>query len=95
MNKWNDGRGIVQREGPKPPRVKRSNSHLKSARIPRNEKCFCGSGKKYKHCHGAPAATNAVKEKMKDGFEFIQKVQSGAESNPTELIRSSDSVPKQ
>jgi len=28
------------------------NSQTSSARIPRNAKCPCGSGKKYKHCHG-------------------------------------------
>lgn len=25
---------------------------VKSDKIPRNAQCFCGSGKKYKHCHG-------------------------------------------
>ncbi|HHI82064.1 MAG TPA: hypothetical protein ENJ99_02820, partial [Rhizobiales bacterium] len=24
-------------------------------KVGRNEKCLCGSGKKYKHCHGALA----------------------------------------
>jgi preprotein translocase subunit SecA len=23
-------------------------------KIGRNDPCFCGSGKKYKHCHGSP-----------------------------------------
>jgi len=25
-------------------------------RVGRNEPCPCGSGKKYKHCHGRPGA---------------------------------------
>ncbi len=25
----------------------------KNKKIGRNEPCFCGSGKKFKHCHGA------------------------------------------
>jgi uncharacterized protein YchJ len=29
---------------------------LRSSKIGRNEKCPCGSGKKYKHCHGRPSA---------------------------------------
>jgi preprotein translocase subunit SecA len=28
----------------------------KSEKIPRNAPCPCGSGKKYKQCHGAPGA---------------------------------------
>ena len=30
-----------------------SNQVLKNKKIGRNEPCFCGSGKKFKHCHGA------------------------------------------
>ncbi len=30
-----------------------SNKFLKNKKIGRNEPCFCGSGKKFKHCHGA------------------------------------------
>jgi len=26
---------------------------LKNKKMGRNEPCFCGSGKKFKHCHGA------------------------------------------
>jgi preprotein translocase subunit SecA len=26
---------------------------LKNKKIGRNEPCFCGSGKKFKHCHGS------------------------------------------
>jgi preprotein translocase subunit SecA len=26
--------------------------HANQKRVGRNEACFCGSGKKYKHCHG-------------------------------------------
>ena len=25
----------------------------KNKKMGRNEQCFCGSGKKFKHCHGA------------------------------------------
>ena len=28
--------------------------------VPRNSKCPCGSGKKYKHCHGVPQATDTL-----------------------------------
>jgi tetratricopeptide (TPR) repeat protein len=30
----------------------------------RNEACFCGSGKKYKHCHGALTASAATPERL-------------------------------
>jgi preprotein translocase subunit SecA len=30
-------------------------------KIGRNDPCPCGSGKKYKHCHGAPAAAGRAK----------------------------------
>ena len=29
-----------------------NNKISKNKKIGRNEKCFCGSGKKFKHCHG-------------------------------------------
>ena len=29
------------------------NSKPRNKKIGRNEPCFCGSGKKFKHCHGA------------------------------------------
>ena len=32
------------------------NQPARSQKIRPNDKCFCGSGKKYKYCHGAPAA---------------------------------------
>jgi preprotein translocase subunit SecA len=32
----------------------------RSKKIGPNDKCFCGSGKKYKFCHGAPAARNKI-----------------------------------
>ena len=28
------------------------NSQTKNIKVPRNAPCPCGSGKKYKHCHG-------------------------------------------
>ena len=31
--------------------ISKQNSNNKKMR--RNEPCFCGSGKKFKHCHGA------------------------------------------
>jgi preprotein translocase subunit SecA len=30
----------------------------KSEKVPRNAPCPCGSGKKYKHCHGRPGAAS-------------------------------------
>jgi preprotein translocase subunit SecA len=39
--------GAAQAEAPKPVRV--------GAKVGRNDPCPCGSGKKYKKCHGAPA----------------------------------------
>ena len=33
--------------------VKKVNTSFLSKKIPRNSLCPCGSGKKYKHCHGA------------------------------------------
>ena len=33
--------------------VKKVNTSFISKKIPRNSLCPCGSGKKYKHCHGA------------------------------------------
>ena len=32
--------------------VKKPNKNLLHKKIPRNSPCPCGSGKKYKHCHG-------------------------------------------
>ena len=31
------------------------NNFIKKKKISRNEPCSCGSGKKYKHCHGKVA----------------------------------------
>jgi preprotein translocase subunit SecA len=36
------------------------NRPARSKKIGPNDKCYCGSGKKYKFCHGAPAAKNKV-----------------------------------
>ena len=33
--------------------IKKVNTSFFSKKIPRNSLCPCGSGKKYKHCHGA------------------------------------------
>ena len=33
----------------------RKNNFIKKKKISRNEPCSCGSGKKYKHCHGKVA----------------------------------------
>ena len=30
-----------------------NNPKIPKKKMKRNEPCFCGSGKKYKHCHGA------------------------------------------
>ena len=32
-----------------------TNNFIKKKKISRNEPCSCGSGKKYKHCHGKVA----------------------------------------
>jgi preprotein translocase subunit SecA len=32
----------------------------RSKKIGPNDRCYCGSGKKYKFCHGAPAARNKI-----------------------------------
>ncbi|MDQ2682048.1 MAG: SEC-C metal-binding domain-containing protein, partial [Chloroflexota bacterium] len=36
------------------------NQPARTKKIGPNDKCFCGSGKKYKFCHGAPAAKNKI-----------------------------------
>ena len=33
--------------------IKKADKSLLQKKIPRNAKCPCGSGKKYKHCHGS------------------------------------------
>ena len=33
----------------------------KQQKVGRNDPCWCGSGKKYKHCHGAPAGQPAIR----------------------------------
>jgi preprotein translocase subunit SecA len=37
-----------------------SKQPARSRKIGPNDKCFCGSGKKYKFCHGSPAAKNKI-----------------------------------
>jgi preprotein translocase subunit SecA len=36
------------------------NGPTRKKKIGPNDKCYCGSGKKYKFCHGAPAARPTV-----------------------------------
>ena len=55
-----DGGGVVNIELVAAPKnyaekkdVKKVNTSFFSKKIPRNSLCPCGSGKKYKHCHGA------------------------------------------
>jgi preprotein translocase subunit SecA len=36
------------------------NAPARSRKIGPNDKCFCGSGKKYKFCHGAPAGKRKI-----------------------------------
>ncbi len=36
------------------------NTPARARKIGPNDKCYCGSGKKYKFCHGAPAAKNRI-----------------------------------
>ena len=42
----------AQEEGPGPPRVGKRQPIRVEKKVGRNEPCPCGSGKKYKHCHG-------------------------------------------
>jgi preprotein translocase subunit SecA len=37
---------------PQPPLPQRDDGNVAEAPISRNAPCPCGSGKKYKHCHG-------------------------------------------
>ena len=53
-------RGIMQNlppllNIPQPSMPERDGGGLAEAPISRNAPCPCGSGKKYKHCHGQPA----------------------------------------
>ena len=36
-----------------PEKQDRQDQISKNKKMGRNEPCFCGSGKKFKHCHGA------------------------------------------
>ncbi|TLY57930.1 MAG: preprotein translocase subunit SecA, partial [Gammaproteobacteria bacterium] len=46
--------GAGARPGPPPPPAEPQGTFVRGERkIGRNEPCPCGSGKKYKHCHGA------------------------------------------
>jgi preprotein translocase subunit SecA len=36
----------------------------RSRKIGPNDKCFCGSGKKYKFCHGAPAGKRKIAQEV-------------------------------
>lgn len=56
-------------KGPKRKRIERSttNSSRKDQgqRIGRNEKCPCGSGKKFKHCHGAAPTRSQINSELR------------------------------
>jgi hypothetical protein len=52
-----------------------------NGRLRRNERCFCGSGKRFKHCHGAWSINNdndpilnwrAVPQRVRDAFDMQQ-----------------------
>ncbi|MFM9107530.1 MAG: preprotein translocase subunit SecA [Chloroflexota bacterium] len=45
---------------PNPDGNGKTQTQIKARKIGPNEPCPCGSGKKYKHCHGAPAAKARV-----------------------------------
>ena len=47
------GRGGFDAPGPPPPADAQGTFVRGERKIGRNEPCPCGSGKKYKHCHGA------------------------------------------
>lgn len=67
--------------------------------IARNEKCPCGSGKKYKKCCGGPKDTNS-KQLSPQGMQraFLFLVQSMCEEKKVDLLRITcealDSLPK-
>jgi preprotein translocase subunit SecA len=42
----------IELEAPKPPEIDKNNPSTWPP-LTRNDKCLCGSGKKFKHCHGA------------------------------------------
>ena len=44
---------VVQTPDKKENELKKTETNLAQKKIGRNEPCFCGSGKKYKHCCGA------------------------------------------
>ena len=44
---------------PKTTRTKPATVTRKGEKVGRNDPCPCGSGKKYKKCHGAPAGVSA------------------------------------
>ena len=42
----------IQKKKPKAPRVSKVREPIKNLKVGRNDPCPCGSGKKYKQCHG-------------------------------------------
>ena len=48
----------LERDFPATPRWQRPGPRVEFDKVGRNDPCPCGSGKKYKHCHGRAAASN-------------------------------------
>lgn len=78
-------------KGPKRKRIERSttNSSRKDQgqRIGRNEKCPCGSGKKWKRCHGAAPTRSQINSELmmvRDVKHFVSSILD-AEKQNTEL----------
>ncbi len=59
----------MQNPSPRKGRGERANPVSPRKKNNRNDRCPCGSGKKYKHCHGTPEACAACEEAAKKAQE--------------------------
>ena len=60
------------------------------AKVGRNEPCPCGSGKKYKKCHGVNAQASALNEVARIGYKWIDMMVKQTLDN---AIKSNDNTP--
>ncbi len=60
------------------------------AKVGRNEPCPCGSGKKYKKCHGLNAQASALNEVARIGYKWIDMMVKQTLDN---AIKSNDNTP--
>jgi hypothetical protein len=60
------------------------------AKVGRNEPCPCGSGKKYKKCHGVNAQASALNEVARIGYKWIDMMVKQTLDN---AIKSNESTP--